>query len=206
LRALFKKTNAHILFGHSAGGFIALEAAVELPVEILALYEPAVSIDGSVDFGWIDPLEKAFARNDPAAAFVFLLKGLHLNWMTRLPFWFLHLLAQLMLRDEEGRDMLALLPTIVWEAKEIQRLDSTYKRNHSISANTLLLNGSKSPGYLRNILPVLAETIPSAQQIELSALSHNAPDQDAPEQIASELRRFISGPRLGMSSAAIERA
>ena len=206
LRALLKKTNAHMLFGHSAGGFIALEAAVELPVEILALYEPAVSIDGSVDFSWIDPLEKAFARNDPAAAFVFLLKGLHLNWMTRLPFWFLYPLARLMLRDEEGRDMVALLPTIVWEAKEIQRLDSTYKRYRSLSAHTLLLNGGKSPAYLRNILPILAKTIPNARQIELPALNHNAPDQDAPELIASELKRFISGRRLGMSSNAIERA
>jgi len=68
LRALLQKTNANMLFGHSAGGFIALEAAVDLPVEKLALYEPAVSIDGSVDFAWIDPLEKAFARNDGAAA------------------------------------------------------------------------------------------------------------------------------------------
>jgi pimeloyl-ACP methyl ester carboxylesterase len=46
LRVLIQKTNAQMLFGHSAGGFIALEAAVALPIEKLALYEPAVSIDG----------------------------------------------------------------------------------------------------------------------------------------------------------------
>src|SRR6266498_1892687 len=203
LRALLKKTNARMLFGHSAGGFIALEAALELPIQKLALYEPAVSIDGSVDFGWIDPVEKAFARNDPAAAFAIFFKGLHLNWISELLFWFLHPLRRLMLRNEEGRKMIALLPTVVWEAKEIQRLDSTYQRYRSLSADTLLLNGRKSPAYLRDILPVLAKTIPHAQQIELPGLNHNAPDQDAPELVASELKRFFSGPSLRNNSHAM---
>ncbi|HLO28862.1 MAG TPA: alpha/beta hydrolase [Anaerolineales bacterium] len=193
LGALLQKTNAHIMFGHSAGGFIALEAAAVLPIEKLALYEPAVSIDGSVDFGWIAPVEKAFARKDGAAAFVIFIKGLHLNWMSDLPYWFLYPLARLMLRDEEGLEMVALLPTVVWEAKEIQRLDSTYKRYRSISADTLLLNGRKSPAYLRNILPALAKTLPFTQQIELPGLNHNAPDQEAPERIASELKQYLSG-------------
>lgn len=194
LRALLQKTNARMLFGHSGGGFIALEAALDLPIEKLALYEPAVSIDGSVDFDWLDPLQKAFARSDSAAAFVIFIKGLHLNWMSSLPFWFLYPLARLMLGDEEGREMVALLPTIVWEAKEIQRLDSTHERYHSLSADTLLLHGSKSPAYLRKILPILTRTIPHVQSIELPGLNHNAPDQEAPELIASELKRFISGP------------
>jgi len=192
LHALLQKTNAHILFGHSAGGFIALEAALALPIEKLALYEPAVSIDGSVDFGWLRPLEEALSRGDGPAAFVYLAKGLHLHWMTELPFWFWYPLARLMLRDAEGREMVSLVPTIVWEAKEIQRLDSTYQRYRSIFANTLLLNGSKSPAYLRNVLPTLANTIPHAQHIELDGLNHNAPDQDAPERVATTLERFFS--------------
>ena len=196
LQVLIQKTNAHSLFGHSAGGFIALEAACELPIEKLALYEPAVSINGSLDFGWIDPVEKALARNDGTAAFVLFVKGLHLHWMTELPFWFWYPLAKLMLRDAEGREMVSLLPTILWEAREIQRLDSTYQKYRSISANTFLLDGSKSPAYLRDILPILARTIPHAQHIELSGLNHNAPDQDAPERIALELNRFLSGRAL----------
>src|ERR1043165_6426539 len=184
IRAILQKTHARMLFGHSGGGFMALEAAVALPIEKLALYEPAISIDGSFDFSWIDPMQKAFVRNDGAAAFVIFAKGLHLHWMTELPFWFWYPLAKLMLRDTEGQEMVSLLPTIVWEAREVQRLDSTYPRYRTISADTLLLYGSKSPAYLRNILPVLAKTIPHAEQIELSGLNHNAPDQDAPECIA----------------------
>src|SRR5690349_9740352 len=196
LRVLVQKTNAHMLFGHSAGGFIALEATMALPIHKLALYEPAISIDGSVDFRWIDPVEKAFARNDGAAAFVIFAKGLHLSWITELPFWFWYPLAKLMLHDPEGQEMVSLLPTVIWEAKEIQRFDSTYQRYRSLSADTLLLNGSKSPAYLRNILPILANTIPHTKHIELSGLNHNAPDQDAPERIAVELKRFFSEPAL----------
>lgn len=196
LRALLQKTNARILFGHSAGGFIALEAAVALQIEKLVLYEPAVSIDGSIDFGWIAAVEKALARKDNAAAFVFFLKGLHLNWISSLPFWSLYPMARLMVRDADGREMIDLLPTILWEAKEIRRLDSTDKRYRSIAADTLLLCGSKSPAYLRNILPTLAKTIPHAQQIELPGLDHNAPDQHAPEWIASELKQFLSAPHF----------
>ena len=92
--------------------------------------------------------------------------------------------------------MVSLVPTIVWEAKEIQRLDSTFERYRSIAADTLLLNGSKSPAYLRNILPILRKTIPHARHIELAGLNHNAPDQDAPEQVASELKRFLSEEQL----------
>lgn len=195
LRALVQKTNARMLFGHSAGGFIALEAATALPIKKLALYEPAVSIDGSIDFSWIEPVEKAFARNDGAAAFVIFAKGLHLSWITELPFWFWYPLAKLMLRDPEGQEMVALLPTVVWEAKEIQRLDSTYQRYRFLSADTLLLNGSKSPAYLRNILPILAKTIPHTQPMELSGLNHNAPDQDAPERVATALKEFLQARR-----------
>jgi pimeloyl-ACP methyl ester carboxylesterase len=192
LRVLFQKTNARMLFGHSGGGFIALETALALPIEKLALYEPAVSIDGSIDFSWIKLLEKALARKDGAAAFVHLAKGLHLNWMSELPFWFWYPLARLMLRDEEGHEMVSLLPTIVWEAKEIQRLDSSYERYRSIAADTLLINGSKSPVYLRNILPTLTKTIPHARHIELAGLNHNAPDQDAPEMVAARIKEFLS--------------
>ncbi len=191
LRVLIQKTNARLMFGHSAGGFIALQAAAVLPIETLALYEPAVSIDGSVDFGWIRPLEEDLARGDGAAAFVRLAKGLHLNWMSELPFWFWYPPARLALRDEEGREMISLVPTIVWEAKEIQRLDSTHERYRSIAADTLLINGSKSPAYLRNILPTLAKIIPHARHIELPGLNHNAPDQDAPEIMAATLKGFL---------------
>jgi pimeloyl-ACP methyl ester carboxylesterase len=118
LSALQQKTSAHLLFGHSAGGFFALKAALELPIKKLVLYEPAVSINGSLPLDWLPSFEQALAMNDSAAAMVIFFKGLRLNWMSRLPAWVLDAFSRLMLRTDKGREMADLLPTGVWEIKE----------------------------------------------------------------------------------------
>ena len=192
LGALLHKTGAHFAFGHSAGGLIALEAALRLPIKKLALYEPAVSIDGSLPLEWLTACEQAFAKNDAAAAFVIFFRGLRLNWMSQLPYWVLYPMVSLMLRDADGREMVELLPTLIREGREAQRLDSTCTRYQNISADILLLCGSKSPTYLRIVPPALAKTMPHAHWIELPGLDHNAPDQNAPEVVAAELKRFFA--------------
>jgi pimeloyl-ACP methyl ester carboxylesterase len=190
LSAVLQATGARWVFGHSAGGFIGLEAAIELPIEKLAVYEPPVSMHGSIDFSFLPHLEKALADQDGAAAFVIFLKGLRLNWMTQLPFWVLYPMAHLMLRDADGQEMVRLIPTAIWEAKEVQRLDSTEKRYAAIRAETLLLSGSRSPAYLRDSLPILERIIPHARWIDFPGYDHQAPDQKAPGIIAARLKEF----------------
>jgi pimeloyl-ACP methyl ester carboxylesterase len=195
LQALLQKSGASMLFGHSAGGFFALEAALELPIKKLALYEPAVSINGSLKLDWLPAFEQALKRDDPAAAMVIFFKGLRLHWTSRLPAWVLAAFSRLMLRTDDGREMAELLPTGLWEIKEFQRLEragQTYQRYQNIGAETLLLGGSRSPDYLRNVLPVLAKEIAHAHTIEMPGLDHNAPDQNATEAVAAELRKFFT--------------
>ncbi|HTX93279.1 MAG TPA: alpha/beta hydrolase [Anaerolineales bacterium] len=192
LDALLQATGACRVFGHSAGGFIALETAIELPVEKLAVYEPPVSIRGSIDFSFLPRMEKALSDQDGAAAFVIFLKGLRLNWMTRLPFWLLYPMARQMLRDADGQEMVRLLPTAIWEAREVERLDSTEARYAAIRADTLLMSGSRSPAYLRDSLPILERIIPHARWIEYPGYDHQAPDQKAPKVIAARLKEFYS--------------
>jgi pimeloyl-ACP methyl ester carboxylesterase len=195
LRALLKKSDASMLFGHSAGGFFALEAALKLPIKKLALYEPAVSINGSLNLDWLSAFEQALKRDDPAAAFVIFFKGLRLHWTSRLPAWVLAVFSHLMLRTDDGREMAELLPTGIWEIKAFQRLEQagqTYQRYQHIQAETLLLGGSRSPDYLRNVLPILSKDIAHAHMIEMPGLDHNAPDQNAIEAVAAELRKFFT--------------
>jgi hypothetical protein len=81
-----------------------------------------------------------------------------------------------------------------WEVKEFQRLERlglTYQRYQNVSAETLLLGGSRSPAYLRKALLALVKTMPHAHRLELPGLDHNAPDQNAPQVIAAELKRFF---------------
>jgi len=194
LKALLQKTVASAVFAHIAGGFFALEAALRLPIQKLALYEPAISIEGSLPVDWLAKFEKALSKDDSAAAFVRLLKGLQLNWMSKLPDWTLIPLARLMLKGDDGMEMAALLKSGAREAKEIyrcQQLGSTYKRYRAINADTLLMAGTSSPDYLRLAVRELSRTIPRARHVELARLDHNAPDQNTPEQVASELKKFF---------------
>jgi pimeloyl-ACP methyl ester carboxylesterase len=194
VRAMLHKTGASRMFGHSAGGFFALEAALRMPIQKLALYEPAVSINGSMPLDWIGKFEKALAKNDPATAFALMVKGLRLNTIGHLPVWGLSPFARLMMRGEEGQEMAELLPTMVWEVHEFQRLEQgglTYERYQNIAAKTLLLGGSRSPDYLLKAVRTLTSTIPHARSMELPGLDHNAPDQNAPDVVALKLMQFF---------------
>jgi pimeloyl-ACP methyl ester carboxylesterase len=157
----------------------------------LVLYEPAVSINGSLPLGWVPAYEQALARKDYAEAMTLVIKGLPLNWMSKVPHWALYPLFSLMSRGKEGPEITELLPTLIWEGKEVLRLDSMYRRYRAVKAETLLLGGSKSPAFLLNVLPVLAEILPHAQLIQLPGLDHSAPDEDAPEAVATALKEFL---------------
>ncbi len=195
LSAILQKTGARRVFGHSAGGFFALEAALRLPIRELAVYEPAVSIHGSLPLDWLPKFEQALARGNSITALVIFFKALQLSWISRLPAWFLSPFVRFMLRGEDGREMIALLPTGAWEIEEFQQLERmglTYERYQSIPAKTLLISGTSSPAYLRNAARTLAKVIPQATLTELAGLDHNAPDQNAPQAVAAELRPFFS--------------
>lgn len=193
--ALLQKTGARMLFGHSAGGYFALEIALKLPIKKLALYEPAVSINGSLPLDWLSAFEQALNQEDSAKAAAIFFKGLRLHWSSKLPIWILAAFSRLMMRTDDGRELAELLPTGVWEVKEFRRLEragQTYQRYQKIPAETLLLGGSRSPDYLRKVLPVLSKEIAHARMIEMPGLDHNAPDQNAPEAVAAELREFFT--------------
>ena len=191
LAAILQKTGAHLVFGHSGGGLFALEAALKLPIDKLILYEPAVSIDHSLPLDWLPGYEQAVLRKDYARAMVLTIKGLPLNWMSKLPHWMLYALFSLMLRGKEGREIIELLPTGIHEGRECQRLDSTHSRYRHIRSRTLLLGGANSPDFLLAILPVLAEIIPHARVVQLAGLDHTAPDEDAPEAVAAAIKQFL---------------
>lgn len=194
LQAILFQTRAHRVFGHSAGGFFALESALRLPIFKLALYEPAALVDGTLSLDWLPKLEQALARQDKVSAMVIFLKGLRLNWLSDLPGWMIAPMARALLLQKEGQEMAALLPSLVWEAGEIQYLQHSglsYQRYAKVPAKTLLLSGTSSADYLRSIAHHLADAIPRANVIDLERQGHNAPDQDAPEEVAEQLRAFF---------------
>ena len=196
LSALLKKTGAQFMFGHSSGGLITLEAALRFPVKKIAVYEPAMSINGSMPTAWFPKFERALAKNDPATAMAMLIKGLRLNAsMNLVPARMIAGLMHLAMRGSEGSEMATLVYTFPLDMALVKGLESTSEKYLDIRAETLLIGGNKSPAYLRDALRILAKTIPGAKLREIQGLSHNAPDTDAPEIIAGGLKQFLRGYR-----------
>jgi pimeloyl-ACP methyl ester carboxylesterase len=168
LNVLMRRTGSRILFGHSAGGYFALEAALQLPVEKLVLFEPAVLMGAPFPLDWLTIFEEAVDRKDSVTAMMILLKGLGVNWSGEL---------------SSHRD------TVPSQEADLYRL--TFARYPQIEAETLLLGGKSSPVYLREVLSVLARILPRARTIELTGLDHTAPVVTAPNTIAAEMMRFL---------------
>ena len=69
--ALQKRTQASYIFGHSYGGLIALETARNnSSLKKVMVYEPGVSINGSISVEWASNYENQLAQNKPLDAFV----------------------------------------------------------------------------------------------------------------------------------------
>src|SRR6185437_2038501 len=76
LDALLTQTGAHNVFGVSAGGLIALQAALMLPtIRKLALYEPALIVHGSISTTFLARYDREMAQGKVAAALVTGMKG-----------------------------------------------------------------------------------------------------------------------------------
>lgn len=193
LQAVMDKTGATFVFGHSYGGLIALEAArIEPRIAKLSTYEPIVSINGSFDGTWISKFEHELKNDKPTKAMAIFFRKTDLTPFTRLPGPLLRLISLLLLSGKSGKEMHAMMPTTPKEVREVLRLDSTGEKYRSITALTLILNGSKSPNYLTNAFKTLEKYIPNVTYKVLNGFDHNAPDLSAREEIARELKVFYT--------------
>ncbi|WP_051286761.1 alpha/beta fold hydrolase [Paenibacillus taiwanensis] len=191
--AVLQHTGSTILVGHSYGGLVALETAVVYDVTELIVYEPAVSIAQSIPCNWLPKFEQAMEEGRNIDAFIHFLTGLGLDESTQhLP---LHLVqsalhAMSVRLPDQWNHTLSLLPTILPELKEVQRLDSTLDNYSSITASTLLISGTQSPLYMGHAVTSLLVTLPKAQHHTVQC-GHNGPDEQAPDKVASLIQSFL---------------
>ncbi|MET9315220.1 alpha/beta fold hydrolase [Kribbella sp. NPDC003505] len=186
---VLEHTGARVVFGHSYGGLIALHVGLQRQLDALVAYEPGVSLDGSFDAGWLETFTQQLARGRHVAAMTTFLKGTDLAPFRKAPL--LWALSFLMLRGAGGRETRDMMPTTPAEIAEIARLDSDGSRYAAIASQTLLLGGEKSPAYLTGVLPRLTAILPNAEYAILNGLDHNAPDENAPETIAQQIRLHL---------------
>lgn len=211
LDALLTKTGAHQVFGVSAGGLICLEAARTLPaIHKMALWEPALLLDGTTHTAWLKRYDQEMTQGKVAAALVTCMKGLELGGpvMNAMPNWLLESLTSMAMKSEEKKakpgaiTMRMLAPTLHYDGLLLAEMSGQSERFRAVRAETLLLGGSKGLPYLRETLDALEKVLPHVvKRVEFPGLEHggaNNPSQtnrgSKPELVAQELRRFFAEP------------
>jgi pimeloyl-ACP methyl ester carboxylesterase len=208
LDALLTETGAHNVFGVSASGLVALEAARTLPaVHKIAVYEPALLMDGSRLTAWLPRYDKEMAKGKVAAAMVTSMKGLKLGppVMSVMPTWLLASLTDMLLKSEDKKaapddvTMRKLAPTLHYEGGLLAEMTGTLDTFGTVGAEVLLLGGSKGLPYLKPSLDALERVLPHARRVEFAGLDHGGSSDVSPsnsggkpEVVAPELRRFFT--------------
>ena len=203
--ALLTKTGAHYVFGVSSGAIIWLQAALTLPaIQKAGIFEPPLSINGSVSTAFVSRYDKEIDQGKVAAALITAMKGSQMGppVFNVIPRWLLKLLTKMMMASEEkkarGDDvtMRMLAPTLHYDFQLVIETKGVLESFKAIRAGVLLLGGGKSPAYLKVALDALEKVFPHAKRIEFLELNHGASGNTdrggQPERVARELRRFFA--------------
>jgi hypothetical protein len=125
----------------------------------------------------------------------------------RIPRWLLERLTAAMLASEDKQAAAGdattrrLAPTLHYDFELVMRSQGALDRFAAITADVLLLSGTKSPAYLVASVDALERVVPRAQRVRLSGLDHSASGNSTdpltgrgadPGRVAQELRRFFA--------------
>jgi pimeloyl-ACP methyl ester carboxylesterase len=173
LEAVLAESGAEMVFGVSAGGLVALEAARTVPaIRKVALYEPALLMDAGRHTGWISRFDQEMAQGNVAAALVTSMYGLELAppIFKLLPRRLLVSLTSMAMKSEDKKatsdtvTMRKLAPTVRYEGVLLAEMAGTIASFAEVPADVLILGGSKGLPFLRPALDALAETLPRNQR------------------------------------------
>jgi pimeloyl-ACP methyl ester carboxylesterase len=198
LLAVQARTGATIVFGHSYGGLIALEAArCSAVFSDVVVYEPGVSIAGSIPLGWMDPYRERLAAGDPRGAFAAMVRGAGgaPPALERMPLWYVKLMLRLFIKQQQWRQIEPLLEAGLAEHEQVAALDdTTVDRYQPLTARVLLLGGGKSRSFATTrLFEQLTATIRNSTSELIDGLNHTAPDEKAPDVVAERVRRHLRG-------------
>ena len=203
--ALVSETGAQDLWGLSSGACLALHAARTMPaIRKIALFEPPLVGDRAAAAAVLREFDDEMARGKLGAAMVTAMRGAEMGpgWFRALPKALTARLVGIAIRQEATQPagdyptMRELAPTLHFDFAIVTESSGRLDDYRSITADVLLMGGSKSPTYLKRALQDLAGVLPNARRIELPGVDHaaswNTDRQGNPAPVAAELRRFFS--------------
>jgi pimeloyl-ACP methyl ester carboxylesterase len=192
--ALQVETGATLLVGHSYGGLVALEVARNNSAFTkIAIYEPGVSIDGSMPINWMPGYEKKLAEKEDVDAFVEFVLADAPPRIQKTPPWLMKLLLLVLVNCTRSyRQMLGLLQQNLREWREMARLDSSCENYREIAGCVLLMYGGKSDSKAVTLaMERLAAILPRSETKEFPNLDHFGIERTAPREVAKEVSDFF---------------
>jgi pimeloyl-ACP methyl ester carboxylesterase len=195
LDAVQQATGARLVFGHSYGGLIVLEAMARgADVEAASVFEPGVSVDGSLPSGWLPRYRELLAEGDPYGAFAHFIQANPQSpaFARLLP----HSSLRLLLRAMPGfRDRVApRLEGNALEHEQVAERDNQLPSYRTVAGTVQLLAGGRSPDFVRATVESLAGTIPDSSATVLPGVGHLAPLAKNPTALARVVGAHLSGP------------
>jgi pimeloyl-ACP methyl ester carboxylesterase len=193
IEAVRARTGARLIFGHSYGGLVALRAACGgAAFDAIAVYEPGISVNGSIPADWTGRARKEVAAGADFEAFITFARGVNPDQTGRVPRWLLRAILRCAIPRAELRQNLALMPQAISEHAEVGRLDERLADYREVSAATLIMRG-KGSGTSRQAVALarLAETVPRAKIMTFPDLGHFAPEKK-PGKIGDAVLRFFA--------------
>lgn len=193
LKAVQEATGARLVFGHSFGGFVTLEAASRgVSFDRIALYEPGVSIDGSVPMGWAAQTQRQIDQGKHAEAFLTFARGMNPESTGKAPLWLLRIIIPLAIPKPERLQKYELREGTIREHAEAAKLNDQYRKYAELTSQLLLMvgKGVKDTGAGRSTVQ-LAEALPGATLVNFPKLDHFGYEKD-PAGIADAAAKFFN--------------
>lgn len=197
--ALIAKTGARYMYGLSSGALVTLKTALGTQnIHKAAVYEPALSINGSVPTDWVPRYASEVANGRLVSAVVTALKGLGIDPMfKKLPRWVLTPVGTVVFKLQGASRnnhvaLRSLVPTLGFDMQIVKEMSDTQQSFSALQIPVLLMGGTNSPPYLSASLDSLFSILPYAQRKSFAGLGHEGgEDAGRPKLIAGELRGFF---------------
>jgi pimeloyl-ACP methyl ester carboxylesterase len=177
LAQIMEETGSRRVLGHSFGGFVALRAALRVPMDRLTVYDAAISIDGSllrwVPGDFLPTFERTVSSGDLPLGFA------QLNHMlaaappiSSLPVPVLAAGMRILARIPAVGTSLARLPSVVEEVRSGLGLDAPASAYSGVETQVQLAVGGRSPEYFHTAARALATAFPHAHEMVLPRGNH----------------------------------
>jgi pimeloyl-ACP methyl ester carboxylesterase len=211
--AILKKTDAHFIFGTATGGIIALQSALDLTsIHKAVIFEPPLYVN-ETEMNNFNDIGKRYdqyvAEGKFSSAMVTSseiatkVSGDELEppyqWVKYMPNIILRLIFKIVLaldaRNVKDDDvpLKQLIPTFHNDVLLVNETKGTLNNFKEVSAEVLLLSGSKTFIFIKHVISALNEVLPHVTCVEVKGIDHAAAEDATgkPEIIAKEIKKFL---------------